>query len=62
MTKEARQVAKSHRQNTRDTATALAVFLSLAVATIFDFRDDTELLLAFQGALITMLHRAHRGI
>ena len=54
--------AKQTRQNTRDSATALVVFVTLAIATVFDFRDDTELLLAFQGALITMLHRAHRSI
>lgn len=56
------QEAKGRRQNTRDTYTALAVFATLVVATIFDFRDDTEMILAFQGALITLLHRAHRNI
>ncbi len=62
MTEEQRRAAKRDRQNTRDSATALCVFLSLVVATVFDFREDAELLLALQGALVTMVHRVHRSI
>ena len=54
MTEEQRSAAKRDRQNTRDSATALCVFLSLVVATVFDFREDAELLLALQGALVTI--------
>jgi hypothetical protein len=48
---------RKSRENRRDTYTALVTFTSLVVASVFDFRDDVELLVAFQGALISILHR-----
>jgi hypothetical protein len=31
--------------------------VSLAIAAVFDFRDDVEMLVALQGALTAMVHR-----
>ena len=53
----AEKAAKSRRTNSRESITAVVTFLSLAIASIFDFRDDVELLVAFQGALIALAHR-----
>lgn len=53
----AETAAKSRRTNSRESMTAVVTFLSLAIASIFDFRDDVELLVAFQWALIALAHR-----
>jgi len=58
---EAHRVAKRRRENNRDTYTALVTFVTLVVATVFDFREDMELVVAMQGALITLVHRT-RGV
>lgn len=49
--------AKSRRQNAVTGSTAIITFVSLVVASAFDFREDVELLVALQGALTALVHR-----
>ena len=49
--------AKSKRQNTVTGTTAIITFVSLVIASVFDFREDVELLVALQGALTGAVHR-----
>lgn len=57
MTQEQIHTAKRARTNRRESYTAIITFVSLAIAAIFDFRDDVEMLVALQGALTAMVHR-----
>ena len=57
MTQEQRRVAKSVRQNTRDSATILATFFALVAAEMGGFRQDTELVVATQAFFTLMVHR-----
>ena len=49
--------ARRKRQNTVSSTTALITFTALVIASVFDFRDDVELLVALQGALTAAAHR-----
>lgn len=46
------------RRAGRDSVSAVVLFISLGIASTFDFRDDVELLVALQGALTVLAHRA----
>jgi len=58
VTQEQRSIARSQRTNRRESYTAVITFVSLVIAANFDFRDDVEMLVALQGALTAMVHRA----
>jgi hypothetical protein len=58
VTLEQRHSAKTARTNRRESYTAIVTFVSLAIAAVFDFREDVEMLVALQGALIAVVHRA----
>jgi hypothetical protein len=51
------QKAKSARQNRRDSATILATFFALLAATLGEFRQDTELVVATNGLFTLVIHR-----
>lgn len=58
VTQEQITTAKKARTNRRESYTAIITFVSLLIASTFDFREDVEMLVALQGALTGLAHRA----
>lgn len=58
MTQDQITHAKRTRTNRREGYTAVITFVSLLIASTFDFREDVEMLVALQGALTAIAHRA----